>query len=129
MFDKGRNNNNNIYTYIISGAAVISSVILIQPVTVTTSSKIKNTNDLIQIDFATEVKRLTTEQMNLDLDDYSDLQQALTTAAEKAVSRVSKQPTQEWMTLEILDLMEERIGSARRTLSSTNSWTEIFARN
>jgi len=45
---------------------------------------------------ATEVKSLTTEQMNLDhVEDYSDLQQALTTAAEKVVPRVSKQSTQE----------------------------------
>ena len=67
---------------------------------------------------------MTTKQMNLDLvEDYSDLQQALITAAEKVVSRVSKQTTQEWMTPEILDLMEER-RSARRTISSTNSCTE-----
>ena len=71
--------------------------------------KTLRTDDLIRIDFAAEVKSLTTKQMNLDLvEDYSDLQQALTTAAEKVVPRVSKQTTQEWMTPEILDLMEER---------------------
>jgi len=60
--------------------------------------------------------------MNLDLvEDYSDLQQALTTAAEKVVPRVSKQSTQEWMTPEILDLMEER----RKCKKNTQQYKQL----
>jgi len=79
---------------------------------------------MVRVEFASEAANLIGERTtrNSDIqDDYTNLHEALSTAADKVIPIVNTQAKQEWMNSEILDHMELR-RKCRREHNSINNW-------
>ena len=88
-------------------------------------------NEMVRVEFASEAANLIGERItrNSDIqDDYTNLHEALSTAADKVIPIVNTQAKQEWMNSEILDLMELQ-RKCRREHNSINNWIKSLAVN
>jgi len=75
-------------------------------------------NEMVRVEFAPKEANFIGECTTTNSDmqnDYTNLHEALTTAADKVIPLVNTQSKHEWMNSEILDLMEQRRKCKRKT--------------